>query len=114
MSTWMPRAAETNPRPTAMLRRLGLATSADTPSIAATVATIVDTVNKLYVAGTEGERLRSEPPAVPAPPTLAPEPLMLSPLQVGFKWMGRRGKQDGNRPAPPTLAPEPLMLSPLQ
>ena len=86
MSTWKERP--TAPRPSAMLRRLGLVPDLS-PNLSSTLGVIVDTLNKLQAAreaakksdGASDYGLRSQPPAVPAPPTLAPEPLMLSPLQ---------------------------------
>jgi len=99
MSTWRRQpsagssasaAAGTPPmRPSDMLRRLGLA-SDQAPNLTKTLGVIVDTLNKLRAAKASQAQLkaetgsmyglRSEPPPVPAPPTLAPEPLMLSPL----------------------------------
>jgi hypothetical protein len=85
------------PRPDKLLSRLGLSSSSE-PSLAATTDTIVDTIGRLHAmagggaagAGGDGNGggngagrggTRSEPPRVPAPPTLAPEPLCLSPMQ---------------------------------
>ncbi len=79
-------------RPDGLLRRLCLQPGVS-PSITKTVDAVIDTINKLQEAarsavdqqGDAGGKgrygVRSAPPPVPAPPTLAPEPLMLSPLQ---------------------------------
>ncbi|KAG1655431.1 hypothetical protein FOA52_004106 [Chlamydomonas sp. UWO 241] len=88
VSTWMgppggARGALSTARPKTLLARLGLASSSE-PSLAATTDTIVDTIRRLAAMAGEGDGRggwRSEPPRVPAPPTLAPEPLCLSPMQ---------------------------------
>ena len=73
------------------IRRLGLVPN-QAPNLSRTLGTLVDTLNKLQTAsraeaelktkeGASIYGMRSEPPCpVPTPPTLAPEPLMLSPL----------------------------------
>lgn len=89
MSTWRQPALAV-PRPADMLRRLGLVPH-QPPNLSRTVGVVLDTLNKLQAARKSAADLkaetgsvyglRSHPPTVPAPPTLAPEPLMLSPLQ---------------------------------
>lgn len=94
-STWLTKGGGAA-RPRQLLRRLGLLAPAPA-TLTQTLATIVDTLQRLRTAaavpggsagggggggGGAGRGLRSEPPQpVPQPPTLAPEPLMLSPLR---------------------------------
>ena len=94
-----------------MCRRLGLVPH-QAPNISRTLEVIVDTLNKLQAAsqaavdlkageGSSIYGLRSEPPSVPAPPTLAPEPLMLSPLnELPYLFaLEAPGSADGLSPA---------------
>ena len=90
MSTWKQPPSMGGPkRPHDLLLRLGLSSN-QAPNLSKTLGVIVDTLNKLKAAKTSIAQLkaatgslygmRSEPPPVSAPPTLAPDPLMLSPL----------------------------------
>jgi hypothetical protein len=85
LSTWKEKPVV--PKPSDLLRRLCLVPNVS-PNLSRTLQTLVDTLNKMqaekklaYQHQDSVYGLRSTPPSVPAPPTLAPEPLMLSPLQ---------------------------------
>ncbi|GAX79741.1 hypothetical protein CEUSTIGMA_g7182.t1 [Chlamydomonas eustigma] len=85
LSTWKEKPVA--PRPSDLLRRLCLVPNVS-PNLSRTLQTLVDTLNKMQAEKKLALQqqdsvygLRSTPPSVPAPPTLAPEPLMLSTLQ---------------------------------